>query len=118
MYHNHRTVAGVQRKVTKESQRNRVSRFLHAKSDEEEIGNRKPELDRVLHVFQLRPLAILTAGLQAGPAINIHVVSDIRDGAANANNIVLDTQNAVSSTHIVVSNTQNIVSDTHDIVSD
>lgn len=53
MYHNHRTVVDIQRKVTKGSQDKRVSRSLHAKNDKEKFANWKSELDGILRVFQV-----------------------------------------------------------------
>ena len=51
---NRRTVTEIQRKVTKQSQRNALSRFFHARNDKEKIAAWKLELDRILRVFNVR----------------------------------------------------------------
>jgi hypothetical protein len=48
-----RTVAEIQRKVIKQSGRNAVSRFLHAKNDGGAIAGWKLDLNRILHVFNV-----------------------------------------------------------------
>ena len=106
-----RTVAEIQRKVIKQSGRNPVSRLLHAKNDKEAIAAWRLDLNRILHVFNVRPIAfsplLLTVHFQTELAINTHVtVSDIRHDVANTHNIVSDVHQNVASTH-------NIVSDIH-----
>jgi hypothetical protein len=49
-----RTVAEIQAKIIKQSERNAVSRLLHAKNDRETIAGWKSELNRILHVFNVR----------------------------------------------------------------
>jgi hypothetical protein len=48
-----RTLAGIQRKVVKQSKRNSVIRFILAKGDKEKIAAWKQDLVRVLHVFNV-----------------------------------------------------------------
>ena len=50
----HRTVAKIQRKATKQSGRNQISRLVHARSDKEKLTAWKLELDRILQVFNVR----------------------------------------------------------------
>jgi len=78
-----RTVAEIQRKVIKQSERNAVSRLFHAKSDKETIAGWKAELNRILLVFNVRSIALawssLTVSFQTELVVNIHVaVTDIR----------------------------------------
>ena len=49
----HRTVAEIQAKVVKQSQRNVASRLVHAKYDREKIATWKLDLNRILHVFNV-----------------------------------------------------------------
>lgn len=49
-----RTVAEIQSKVIKQRGRNAVSRLLNAKNDRETITAWKLDLDRMLHVFNVR----------------------------------------------------------------
>ena len=97
-------VADIQGRVTKQSQRGRASRFLHAKGDKEKIAGWKAELNKILHVFQVRSVAspptLLIASFQTELAINTHVV-------------LSDTQNTVVDTCNTVNNTHHIVSDIH-----
>jgi len=47
-------MAEIQRKVVKQNGRNAVSRLVHAKNDKEKIAAWKLDLDRILHVFNVR----------------------------------------------------------------
>ena len=49
-----RTVTEIRTKVTEQSKRNVVSRLLHAKNDKEKIVAWKLDLNRILHVFNVR----------------------------------------------------------------
>ena len=110
-----RMVADIQEGVTKQSQCGRASRFLHAKSDKEKIASWKAELNKILHVFQVRfvasPPTLLIARFQTELAINTHVVlSDTKNTVADTHDAVIDTRNTVNNTH-------NIVSDIHRAVT-
>jgi hypothetical protein len=84
-------VAVIQGRVIKQSRRNAVSRLLHAKNDKETIASWKLELNRILHVFNVRSIIFtwssLTANFQTELAVTTHVtvsdthaiVFDIRD---------------------------------------
>ena len=98
-----RTVAEIEKNVTKQSQRNPVSRLFHARIDKEKIAGWRGELNRILQIFNVRSvispmLASLSICFQTELAI--------------------DTNATASDTHNIVSGTQIIVSDTHGIVSD
>ena len=51
-----RTVAEIQRKAMKQSERNAVSRLFHAKYNKEKIVAWKLDLNRILHVFNVRSM--------------------------------------------------------------
>ena len=77
-------MAEIQRKVIKQSKRNAISRIFHAKNDKEVIAAWKVDLNRILHVFNVRSVVFtwvsLTMSLQTELAVNTHVaVSDMRD---------------------------------------
>jgi hypothetical protein len=77
-------VAEIQKKVIKRSGRNAVSRLLQAKNDKEKIAGWRVELNRILHVFNVRSVisawSSLTVNFQTELAVNTHtIVSDIRD---------------------------------------
>jgi len=50
-------VADIQKNVAKWAKRNPVSRHLNAKKDKETIAARRVDLDRILQVFNVRPVA-------------------------------------------------------------
>ena len=51
-----RTVAEIQAKVLKRGGRGRASRFLHSRDDKDAIAAWKSDLNRILHVFNVRSL--------------------------------------------------------------
>jgi hypothetical protein len=51
-----RTVAEIQRKVTKQGKRNVAFRFSHAKVNKDKIAAWKQDLVRALHVFGVRSI--------------------------------------------------------------
>ena len=78
-----RTVAEIQGKVIKRSGRNAVSRFVHARNDKETITTWRSDLNRILHIFNVRSVVFtrpsLTISFQTELAMNTHItVSDIR----------------------------------------
>ena len=89
-----RTVAEIQGKVTKQSKRNPAARLFHAKSDKDTIAAWRLELNRILHVFNVRSfsssLPSLTVRFQTELAINTHVV------VSNTYNLVSDIQHTIA----------------------
>jgi hypothetical protein len=97
-----RTVGEIQGKVIKQSKRNAISRLLHAKNDKDTIAGWKSELNRVLHVFNVRSVIFtwssLTVRFQTELAMNTHtIVSDIhrnilksQEGTDGKNQLVSD----------------------------
>lgn len=49
-----RTVAEIQRKIIKKGKRNAISQLFHAKDDQGAIAAWRSELNRTLHVFNVR----------------------------------------------------------------
>ena len=133
----HSTVAEIQRRVTKQSKRNGVSRLFHARNDKEKIAAWKSEINRILHVFNVRFVTFACSSLivhfQTELSINTHVVvSDIRQDVANTRAIVSNVHQGVVNTHTIISelhhdvettcaaitNTHTTVTDTYTTVSD
>ena len=89
-------------KVIKQGKRNVISQHLHTKNDKERIGAWKLDLNRILQVFNVRPIItlwqLLTLDFQTELAINTHVV--------------------VSETHAIVSGLEHNATSTHIMVSD
>jgi len=108
-------VAEIQGKVIKRSGRGSVSRLFHAKSDKDAIAAWKLDLNRILHVFNVRTVAyvqlLLTVHSQTELAINTHViVSDVHHGVA-------DTRAMVSDMHRNMLNSQQGADDQYQSVS-
>ena len=95
-------MAQIQRSVVEPDRRNPISRFFHAKKDKATIAAWRSDLDRILHVFEVRstthPLpTLLTVHPQTELALHTHMaVSDVRQG-------VLDVRQGVANTHGLVS---------------
>jgi len=51
-----RTVAEIQEKIVEKSGRNLLSRLVDAKNDKETIATWKLDLNRILHVFNVRSI--------------------------------------------------------------
>jgi hypothetical protein len=77
-------VAQIQRSVVEPNKRNPISRFFHAKKDKATVAAWRSDLDRILHVFEVRStdhslVTPLTDHLQTELALHTHVaVSDVR----------------------------------------
>ena len=87
-------MAEIQRDVVKRDQRNAISRLFHAKDDQDAIAAWKSDLDRILHVFDVRSIGfarlLLIVSFQTELAVNIHVtVSDMRRDVSRINHNVL-----------------------------
>ena len=129
-------MAEIQREIIKRGKRNVVSRVLHA-NDEEAIAAWKLGINRITHVFNVRPTTFvwpsLTFRSQTDFGINTHVivpanhrdtanahtiVSDVRRDTPNADTPVPDIHHDVSKTHAIVSEVRNEATNTRPIVSD
>ena len=91
-----RTVAQIQRSAVEPDRRNFFSRILNQNKDKDAIAAWRSELDRIVHVFEVRStvqslLTLLTVHLQTELAIQTHVaVTDIREDVANTRELVSD----------------------------
>ena len=90
-----RTVARIQEKIIEKGRRNLLARFAHAKNDKETMVTWKLDLNRILHVFNVRSVAaawlLLIDHSQTELAINTHVlVSDVHQGFVITHNMVSD----------------------------
>ena len=67
----------IKRKVTKRTKRNVVSRLVHARDDKDTIAAWKLDLNRILHVFNVRSVIFtqlsLTIPFQTELAMNTHM---------------------------------------------
>ena len=62
-----RTVAGIQEKIIEKGGRSLLSRLAHAKSDKETITAWKLDLNRILHVFNVRSVITVWLSLTGHP---------------------------------------------------
>jgi hypothetical protein len=99
--------------------------FFHTKTDKGTISAWRQELDRILHVFNVRfiplspPLLIIRFHFQTEIAINTHAaVSDVRQDISNTRNIASDVLVGVANTHAIVSGVRYDIANTHNIASD
>ena len=111
---NRRAVAEIQRNIVKRRKRNAVSRLFNAKDDKEAIATWKLDLNRILHVFNVRSVVYLrpplTVRLQTELALSTHVVvSDTRHGVVNAQTIISDVHQGVLDTQAIVSDIQRTI---------
>lgn len=51
-----RTVAEIQNGVIKQGERNTISRVFHAKNDRDAVATWRQDLNRILHVFNVRSI--------------------------------------------------------------
>jgi len=107
-----RTVAEIQRGIIKQGKRNTISRLFHA-NDKEAIATWRLDLNRVLHVFNVRFVTSvwpsLTCRFQTELGINAHATtSDIRHDVGNTHAIGSDV-------HCDIPNADTITPDLHDV---
>ena len=90
-------MAEIQKNITKRGKRNGVSRMFQAKNDKETIATWRSDLNRILHVFNVRSIPparpLLTVYFQTELAINTSVV------VSGVHRDVLTTQAIVSNIH-------------------
>ena len=89
-----RAVVEIQRNIIKQGQRNGISRILYAKNDKETIASWRLDLNRILHVFNVRDIT------PARPSLTVHVQTEL---AINTNVVVSDVHRDVLNTQIIVS---------------
>ena len=92
--------------------------MFHAKNDKETIATWRLDLNRILHVFNVRSVstawALLTICFQTELSINTNiVVSDVHRDVTNTHTVVSNTHVIVSELRRNVANTQTIVTDMH-----
>ena len=93
-------MADIEKKIVNIGKRNALSRLFHSKDDREKIAAWRLDLNRILHVFNVRPVTasptFLTAFLQTELAINANAtVCDIRHDVANTQILVSDIHRTV-----------------------
>ena len=100
----------IQRNVIKQGKRNVISQHLHARNDKDKIGGWKLDLNRILHVFNVRSVAsvrlLLTVDYQVELVINIHVdVSNTRIMVSEIHRTIVKGQEGSGGTNLLVSDT-------------
>ena len=120
------TVSEVQKNITeRRGKRNTISRLLHAKEDKVAIAAWKGDIDKILHIFNVRSVTSVRPSLnlcfQAELETNPHTtISNTQQDAANTHATVPDIHHdtlspgtAVPDVHHNVTNTQPTVSNIH-----
>ena len=95
-------MAQIQRSVIERNKQNLISRIFYTKREEATITAWRSDLDRILHVFEVRPtvhslVTPLTDHLQTELALQ--AVSDIREDVADIREDVANTRELVSDVH-------------------
>jgi hypothetical protein len=57
-------VAEIQRKIIKQGKRNPVSQAFHASDDKDAIASWGRDLDRILHIFNVRSTSVIWQSLR------------------------------------------------------
>ena len=94
-------MAQIQRGIVKLGKRNAISRFFHARDDNDTIVAWHSDLDRILQVFKVRSTVpslptLLTINLQTELVVHTHVaVTETRHDVAYTREVAPDIQRAV-----------------------
>ena len=87
-------MAEIQRGVVKGGKRNAISRVLHSRNDKEAIATWRLDLNRILHIFNVRSIT------SAWPSLTVHFQTEL---AINTNVVVSDVHTIAKDTHTIVS---------------
>ena len=98
-----RTVAGIQEKIVDKCGRNLLSRLANAKSDKETIATWKLDLNRILHVFNVRSV------ISVWPLLIVHLQTELAVGTrvivSETHRSVVKGQERTGNQHISVCDT-------------
>ena len=83
-------MAEIQRGVVEGGKRNAISRVFHSKNDQETIAGWRLDLNRILHIFNVRSIT------SAWPSLTVHFQTEL---AINTNVVVSDVHTIVSNIH-------------------
>ena len=83
-------MAEIQRNIVNQGKRNVFSRHFHAKTDKETIAGWRLDLNRILHVFNVRSIPSVRISLTVRPQTEL---------AINTNVVVTSTHTIVSEIH-------------------
>ena len=117
-----RSVTEIQGQIIKRGKRNAISRRYHRKDDKEAIATWRLDLDRILHVFDVRSVTsvrwLLISRVQTRLVGNPHsTVSDTRHDIANVHTTVSDTHHDTPDTDNIVPDVRHDVSNSRPVVS-
>ena len=116
-------MARIQESAVEPDKRNSLSRIFNAKNDKGTVAAWRSDLDRILHVFEVRTTdhslpTLLKVRLQTELALHTHAaVSNVHEVVANTQGVVANTQGVVANTHGVVANIHEVVANTHEAVA-
>ena len=112
-------MAQIQRSAVEPDKQNFISRIFNAKKDKETVAAWRSELDRIVHIFEVRSAlhflpALLIVYLQTELAIHTHLaVSDVREDVGDIRVDVGGIRGGVVDIREDVANTRELVSDMH-----
>ena len=105
-----RAVTEIQQRIVKQGKRGTFSRYFHAKNDKDKIAAWGSDLNRILQVFNVRPIvsvrSLLTMHFQTELTINTHAaVSDTRNMLSDIHRTIVNGQGGSGGTNRSVSDT-------------
>ena len=105
-----RAVTEIQQRIVGQGKRGAISRYFHAKNDKDKIAAWRLELNRILQIFNVRPIvsarSLLTMRLQTEVTINMHAtVSDTRNMVSDIHHTIVSGQGGSGGADLSVSDT-------------
>jgi len=93
-----------------------ISRYLNAKHDKEKIAAWKLDLNRILHVFNVRSIIFVWRLLTRDPQTELAIIGHVAVSEIHAT--VSETHATASETHAIVSQLENNATNTQIMVSE
>jgi hypothetical protein len=107
-------VTKIQGKVVKQGKRNGFHRFVVSKTDKDKITSWKQDLNRVLHVFNVRSIgSVGNSFANLAAAFQTELAIDTNMAVTDTKTIATDTKTIATDTKTVVTDTQTMVADIH-----
>ena len=117
-------MARIQESAVEPDKRNSLSRIFNAKNDKGTVAAWRSDLDRILHVFEVRTTGhslptLLKVRLQTELALHTNAaVSDVHEVVANTQGVVANTHGVVANIREAVANTHEVVANASELISD
>ena len=90
---NRRTVAAIQTKIVKQGKRNVLFRLFHAKNDKDMVATWGHDLNRILHIFNVRSVSLVWQSLRTPSQTELLI--DNNTMLSNLHRVALEGQGGV-----------------------